>query len=663
MNTTTAENYLAQSALLRLLAMLGLVIAPHLTRLPAWIGAPVVALILWRALAARRNWPLPKAWLRVTLTLLGLAAVYLSFGSPSGQTAGTALLALMLALKLTEMRSRRDVLVVVSLCYFMLLTHFLFSQELWTVLYLLVCASAITAVMVEANHGGQPLPLKISLRFGVTLVAQALPLMQVLFVLFPRIPGPLWGLPGSSGAARSGLSDSMQPGDISRLIESNELAFRVRFDDEVPPPRDRYWRGPSFERFDGRRWTHLPRHLIQAPPAGALLRGRTLSYEITLEPHDQTWMFSLDIPDPDNLPAGSFLDSDLLLTARKPVRERWLYRLGSKADFSFEAELRPELFKLYTRIPRAGNPRAVAWAQKLRDEHGGDGLAIAQAVMRHFREEKFFYTLQPPKLASDVIDDFLFNTRRGFCEHYSSTFTFLMRAAGVPARVVTGYQGGDYNEVGDYFIVSQSDAHAWSEFWLPGQGWQRADPTAAVAPIRIEKGVAAAVPLSEGLPGYLARRTAMTDALVARMDWIEANWNRWILAYGPELQAEFLRRFGLVDWGQMVLALTVLVTVMLSAIGGVMLLQSRPVVPRDDALKQWRIALKKLARAGFAPAAAEGPRDFIERVVRQRPDLRGDLRRLAKTYLRARYLAGDDAQALQSLQLEVRALKLSRHAA
>ncbi|MEK6805147.1 MAG: DUF3488 and transglutaminase-like domain-containing protein [Pseudomonadota bacterium] len=657
---TTAENYLAQSVLLRLLGMLALVVAPHLLRMPLWISLLIVALILWRATAARRNWPLPNSWLRTALTLLCFSGVYASFGRPSGQTAGTALLALMLVLKLTEMRSRRDVMVVVSLSYFMLFTHFLFSQELWTVLYLLVCAAAITAVMVESNHGGQPLPLRVSLRMGTLLVAQALPLMLILFVLFPRIPGPLWGLPSSSGAARTGLSDSMAPGDISGLIQSNELVFRVRFEGEPPPARERYWRGPSFERFNGRRWTHMPREVLRVPPAEATLNGRPVRYEITLEPHDQLWMFSLDIPDPATLPHGSYLDQDLLLTARKPVRERWLYSLTSLTDFRLEETLTPELFRLNTLLPADGNPQAAAWAQQLRQQYAGDGAAIAQAILQRFRNEDFYYTLQPPQLARNAIDDFLFNTRRGFCEHYSSTFTFLMRAAGIPARVVTGYQGGDYNELGDYFIVSQSDAHAWSEFWLPGRGWTRADPTAAVAPIRIERNIAAAIPLSEGLPGYLARGSEIAALWEARTDWIEASWNRWVLAYGPELQSDFLRRFGLVDWGQMVLALTVLITVALSLMGAAMLVRSRPVTPKDAALKQWQLALRKLARAGYTTAPAEGPRDFIQRVAQLRPDLRGSLHALADAYLQARYIAADNPQALQSLSREAHSLKLQK---
>ncbi len=657
---TTAKNYLAQGVLLRLLAMLALVISPHLWRMPPWISLLIVSLILWRAAAARRNWPLPKPVVRIALTVLAFLGVYASFGSPTGQTAGTALLALMLALKLTEMRSRRDVMVVVSLSYFMLLTHFLFSQDLWTVAYLLVCASAITAVMVESNHGGQPLPLRVSLRMGVSLVAQALPLMVILFILFPRIPGPLWGLPSSSGAARTGLSDSMSPGDISSLIQSDALAFRVRFEGAAPPARERYWRGPSFERFDGRRWTHLAREFVRAPPAQALLHGRPVRYEITLEPHDQQWMFSLDVPDPATLPPNSFFDQDLLLTARKPVHERWLYTLTSLTEFQFEPELAPALLKLYTRLPPSGNSQAQAWAQQLREQYGEDGTAIAQAILRHFRAEDFYYTLQPPKLARNAIDDFLFNTRRGFCEHYSSSFTFLMRAAGIPARVVTGYQGGELNELGGYYIVSQSDAHAWSEYWLPGRGWTRADPTAAVAPIRIEQGISAAIPQSEGLPGFLTARGDFAASWEARMDWVEASWNRWVLAYGPELQETFLRQFGLLDWGDMILALTVLTTLMLSALGLAMLRHSRPVLNNDAALKHWQRALRKLARAGFTPGATEGPRDFIERVAQRRPDLKARLRQLAEAYLQARYIATDNSQALQSLSREAQSLKFPK---
>lgn len=655
MSKSTAEDYLSQAALLRLLAVLLLVIGPHLTRLPLWASLFTVTLLLWRGAVSLRAWRLPKPWLRMLLTLTAFVGIYASYGRASGLSAGSALLTVMLALKLTEMQARRDVMVVVILSYFVLITHFLFNQDLWTVVYLGVCAVAITASMVEANHVGRALPAKVSLRLGASLVAQSVPLMLLLFVLFPRIPGPLWGLPLDGGGGKSGLSDSMSPGDISSLIQSDELAFRVKFDGPPPPPRERYWRGPTFETFDGRGWTSAPRYY---GGAYAELRGGEYRYEVTQEPHERTWLFALDIPDPATLPPEAFLNDDLELTARAPVRKRFAYRLTSYTDHRFEPEPPPRHLATLTRLPEFGNPRARQWAEELRTKYNGDGAAISDALTAHFRAESFFYTLQPPSLARDSIDDFLFNVRRGFCEHYASSYVFVMRAAGIPARVVTGYQGGEINELGGHLTVRQSDAHAWAEIWLPGRGWTRADPTGAVAPQRVEQGLSAAISLANGLPSFLANRSGFNLAWRARWDWVNAGWNAWVLAYGPDLQQEFLGKLGLIDWQRMIIALTVLVTLAMSIVGLALMRQAAVIVRKDPALRLWQQAQRKLARAGFEARPDEGPQDFVNRIGRQRPELRAVLTALVNTYLNARYLHEPSEARLRTLQAHLKNLKL-----
>ncbi|MBI2384146.1 MAG: DUF3488 domain-containing transglutaminase family protein [Gammaproteobacteria bacterium] len=642
----TAADYLTQASLLRLLAVLALVVAPHLPRLPPWAALLVVVVLLWRAAAAVRLWPLPPQALKLAVATVAFAGIYAHFGRGSGQTAGTALLTVMIALKLTEMRARRDVMVVISLCYFLLLTHFLFSQEIWTVAYLLVCAVAITALLIESNHPGAALAPGITLRQGARMVAQALPLMAVLFVLFPRLPGPLWGLPSDAGAARSGLSDSMSPGDIAQLIQSDAVAFRVRFDDAPPPMAQRYWRGPVFWNFDGRRWGFSAQALAGGAhlgPVAAEFAGAPTRYELTLEPHRQRWLFALDLADPQALPAGATLTYDHQLFAARNVTDRLLYRAASYTQYRLQPELPERPRRIALTLPAQGSPRARALARSWRE----DGLADADVVgraLRMFREQSFYYTLKPPALGREAVDEFLFDTRRGFCEHYASSFTVLMRAAGIPARVVTGYQGGERNELGGYYVVRQSDAHAWSEVWLDGRGWVRVDPTAAVAPTRIEAGLGAALSAAEGLPGFLQARGSGSwrYALEARWDLVNARWNEWVLAYGPALQQEFLSRFGLADWQRMIAALTGAIMLILAALGAAMLRQSRPVRTHDRALRLWRRAARRLARQGWVQRASEGPQDFAERVARARPELGPAVRRLAQAYLRARYLEGSD---------------------
>jgi transglutaminase-like putative cysteine protease len=650
---TAAGDYLAQSSLLRLLGVIALVVAPHLWRMPPWIGTAVVAIGAWRAVAAWRQWPLPSQWLKVMVAIGAFIAVQVSYGRINGQHAGTALLVIMLALKLTEMRSRRDVLVVVTLCYFTMLTHFLFSQELWTILYLAACSVTVTAILIEANHPGQALPPRVTLRLGAGMVALALPLMVALFVLFPRVPGPLWGLPADAGAARSGISDSMSPGDISNLIQSDEVAFRVAFQGPPPPPQQRYWRGPVLSYFDGRRWSApfkgddffrmqdaQPR-LNAYAPAAVEVSGTGVPYEITMEPHRQNWLFALDLPDPRQLPPDTQLSGYSQLLARQLVKERGRYPLVSFPQYRLDADMTGQWQRSARRLPPDRNPRAAALARQWR----ADGLDDAQVIDRAldlFRTEEFFYTLEPPRLGPDPVDEFLFGTRRGFCEHYSSAFTVLMRAAGIPARVVVGYQGGEFNEVGGYWVLRQADAHAWSEVWLAGRGWVRVDPTGAVAPGRVESGLSGALAAAE-LPSFLRRGSGLTTFERLRLradvawDYVNVAWDRWVIGFNPEAQFELLGRIGLGDWQRMIIALTVAITGLMGLIGALALRQARTAAPRDEALRLWRRATRALAAAGLPQGAAEGPRDYAARVARERPDLTEAIGALVRAYLAARY--------------------------
>lgn len=639
------NDYLPHRSLLHLLAVLTLVIAPHLLRVPLWESAVVTTLIVWRAFASSRQWQLPRQPIKLAMALASFVGVYLVYGRITGQNAGVALLVLMLALKLTEMRSRRDVMVVVFLMYFLLVTHFLYSQELWTILYLLVSSVAITAVLIDAHHPGQPLPIRQSLRMAGGMIAQALPLMLAFFILFPRIPGPLWGLPEDAGPARSGISDSMAPGDISSLVQSNQVAFRVRFDN-TPPGADRlYWRGPVFSEFDGRTWTPGAALSAESWSASIEVIGEPVRYEITLEPMRSRWLFGLDMVDPRSLPPRSRIHRNGALIAPAPVTERTLVRTASATRYRLDGRLSKIELARDTRLPADFNPRTQALAQDWRKE-GLDDSQIVERALRRFREQRFVYTLEPPLLGRHTVDEFLFDTRRGFCEHFASSFAFLMRAANIPARVIGGYQGAEINEIGGYWIVRQSDAHAWTEVWLANRGWVRIDPTAAVAPNRVERGLRNALTAAEGLPGYLANRGNLGWYVEVRWDWINAKWNEWVLAYGPELQNEFLSHFGLADVSRMILALTVAISVVLALVGLATMRRAGPPRITERALLLWQQAGKRLHRLGFEPRAGEGPRDFAQRVMESEPALAAPMSRVLDAYLRLRY-AGEQSMALE----------------
>ncbi len=657
------QHALPPHLLMRLLAVLAIVLAPHGAHLPLWATLLVIAIMIWRSLSVLRRWPpIPRA-AKVLLALAAFAGVYASFGRVSGQTAGVVLLVVMAALKLTELNSRRDLMVLVLLMYFLLITHFLFSQELWTAAYLIFCAVLITGVLIDANHPAAILPLRNSLRLSGRLVAMALPLMVIIFVLFPRIPGPLWGLPSDSGAARTGLSDNMEPGEISSLVESDAVAFRVRFEGKPPANRELYWRGPVFGHFDGHRWDSVL-HANAENDTQAKLDGGEVRYEVTLEPQRSHWLFALDLPAAASLPSDAHLDADFELFANGESRERRLYQLESFTQYRLQGEFDDAQRRFYTRLPARSNPRTQALAQQWRAQ-GLDDQQIIDAALAMFRQQAFFYTLHPPALSRDSVDEFLFDTRKGFCEHYASSFAVLMRAAGIPARIVTGYQGGEKNAVGDYYLVRQSDAHAWTEVWLAPRGWVRIDPTAAVAPQRIERGIGEALENSGDLPAFLDPRRPgynLRYAFEARWDWINSQWNHWVLGYGPDLQQEFLRRFGIVDWSDMILALTAAVALVLGGLGIVLLRQFSVPAASDPAQDQWRRLQRRLARVGLTQLAHEGALDFSRRVSIAKPALAASIAQITSLYLQLRYLqtAGTSSNAPSERQLAqaVTALKI-----
>lgn len=651
------SDYLTQTTLLRLLGVLVLVLAPHAVHLPLWENILLVGIIVWRALISLRQWRLPNAWIRSFIAIACFAAVYLNFKSISGLSAGTALLSVMAVLKLLEMRARRDVMIVVLLMYFILITHFLFSQEIWTIAYLLLSTVFITALLMDCNHTGESLPTRVVLRSGGIMVAQALPLMVIFFILFPRIPGPLWSLPTDSSAGRTGLTNKMSPGDIASLMQTDEVVFRVRFLGDTPAPNQRYWRGPVFDEFDGRGWqaSGVATQLRSVPTVSL---NAPITYEITLEASGSHWLLAMDTPAPNKIPRDSALNYSNVLTTEKPINDRLVYKGTAYTQYTLQPELNERERQHFLKLPNDYNPRSLQLAQQWRESESNDA-AIVNKALRMYRNEKFSYTLQPPKLGRDSVDDFIFNTKQGFCEHYSSSFTFLMRAAGIPARVITGYQGGEQNPLSDYYVVRQYDAHAWSEVWLEGQGWVRVDATGAVAPERVERGFSSSVSLANGLPSFIVRQQSnpLRFAINMRWDWVNQKWNAWVLAYGPELQADFLKNFGIEDWSQMVIVMTVLVIIGTLAVSLLLMRQFSALVPRDHALRLWQRALLKLTKVGVIQRADEGPRDFVERILRDHPAYGDAMQRVLQAYLKMRYLEESDPFIERELQDAVAALK------
>jgi transglutaminase-like putative cysteine protease len=468
-------------------------------------------------------------------------------------------------------------------------------------------------------------------------VLQALPLAIALFVLVPRI-APLWNMQLDSGQARTGMSDSMSPGQVSRLTESSELAFRVQFEGEPPPPRERYWRGLTYSYFDGTTWR-------QASPPGwdreqlfyggrgpspdwyrALINAaadRTgYRYRVIMEPSRQRWLYALAVPFTDF--DGNALARDFRLVADGPVNGAFSYTVRSVDVTGAVPALGDAERRLMLDLPEEGNAQARALAQRWRQRHRNDG-ALVQAALGYFREQPFFYTLEPPRIAGDTVDEFLFGTRQGFCEHYASSFTFLMRAAGIPARVVAGYQGGEMN-AGDYLQVRQYDAHAWAEVWLPGQGWVQVDPTAAVAPERVELGLRGAFDsAADGAGGDFdgLNRLPVLFQLQQWADYVDFNWQKWVLGYRQQSQRDLLERLlGAVTPLRVGLALLGVVLVF-SAVLGLLVLSRRRDTPVSPLEREFARLHRALAQRGLRAPDTVSAAQLEAAVTRRWPSAAG----------------------------------------
>ncbi|BAN35114.1 transglutaminase [Sulfuricella denitrificans skB26] len=632
-----------------LLASIALTIAPHATRLPIWISLLCLGVGAMRLIQVR----LPARWLLITLAAATAAGIYGSYHTLLGRDAGVALLIAMLTLKLLESRTLRDSMVAIFISYFLLITHFLYSQSIPTGMYLLLLVLVITTTLIGLNHPGRQIEPRKLLRLAAVLLGQAVPVMLVLFLFFPRVPGPLWGMPGDAYEGMTGLSDNMTPGSISKLSQSGAVAFRVAFDGPPPKPEQRYWRGPVLDFFDGRSWS-----TAAAPDpkqARIAVTGDPVSYTLTLEPHNRRWLLALDLP--AKLPPASRLGARYELLADQPVRQRLRYRAVSYPNYLAGLNPGAKEINLSLRLPSFGNLKtremAGAWKRTAKD----DGEIVSRAL-EMFRSEAFFYSLTPPLLGANSVDEFLFDSRRGFCEHYAGSFVFLMRAAGVPARVVTGYQGGEPNPFGNYLIVRQSDAHAWAEVWLQNRGWVRVDPTAAVAPRRIESGLAAALPAGEPLP--LLARMDSAWLMQLRMSWDTLNndWNQWVLGYDQERQYDLLSRLGfeMASWKELAVSLAAGVGALLLVFSGFMLWRRVP-VDADPVAVIYQHFCRKLARAGIVRQPNEGPADFAQRTAMLRPDLTLSTTSISALYIALRYASHPSSSALRQFGKRVKAFR------
>jgi len=630
-----------------LIASLVLVIAPHALRAPWWLTLLTLCLFGWRLYFSLNRAPLPSRWLVLGVAAVAMLGVWIEFRTLFGRQSGILLLMLFSGLKLLETRTHRDAAIAVFLGYFLVITNFLYTQTIPTAAAMGAALFLLTATLI--GFAAPQRPPRANLRTAGLLLAHAAPAALALFLLFPRVQGPLWGLPQDAYTAMTGLSETMSPGTLSSLALSDSIAFRAEFQTAPPPQPVRYWRGPVLWDFDGRTWSIGPSFLVDfAPPRGG--RG-TYRYEVVLEPHNRHWLFALETA--ASLPERARMSFDGQIVTGSPVRARMRYDLDSVLAPEPQPKETPGTLRRALRLPQGFNPRASALAAQWRSDSADDAEVLGRAIA-FLRRGNYVYTLEPPLLGEDTVDEFLFSTKAGFCEHFSSAFVFLMRAAGVPARVVTGYQGGEANPVDSIITVRQSDAHAWAEVFLPGRGWVRVDPTAAAVPGRIESGMARAVPQAGELPLLMRPQLEWLRGVRDRWEAVAHKWNVWVLGYNPERQRDLMSSIGMrdADWR----TLTAALFTFLGAMTLLLLAWSLKRLARPDPVQRaWRSFCRKLAARGVERSPSEGPRDFASRAARALPAARRSILRIGALYIALRYGAHATQPGVARLRRWVRA--------
>ena len=647
-----------RNALVWIIISLFALVTPHASRLPIWILALYAVAVIWRLQVHRGRWSFPGRWVKVVMILSGFVGIYASYGSFVGLETTVALLLIAFALKLLELSHRKDAYVLLFLGYFICLTQFLFSQDLLVTLYALVSVTVVTTALVAIHRPGEHQFKLGTLHVASVMLLQALPLMIVLFFLFPRF-GPLWTVPIKNHTAKTGMSDFMKPGDVASLSQSADVAFRVKFDGEIPVKSALYWRGLVLSRIEQGVWSALSFYDLpanQLRPQEVIIGGEPIRYNVIMEPTQQKWLYGLKYARSDTRTVMQA--SDFRLFSPTLIETEFMYTVDSWTDVPVEETLSDWRRTTETQLPPTGNAKTRKLSLELREE-AGSNAAFVDLVLDRFRVEPYVYTLRPGLLPEqDSIDAFLFQSQRGFCEHYASAFVFMMRAAGVPARVVAGYQGGEINPVNKTVIVHQFDAHAWAEVWLASRGWVRVDPTAAISPLRIEFGLEEAM-ASEGsflstmlLSPARYRSIPLLNLLRLRYDALTYRWQTWVVGFDSERQFNLLRSFfgettakafAIVLLGSWAL---VLLPVAIS------LFRAPDIEPVRPLAKHYRIFCKRLARLDLIRGAGETPSQFAQRVAEEFPDYAEQLWQITDLYNQLAYAdaqrsAGNAAQNLQ----------------
>ena len=637
-----------------LLCVITWVLLPQTPHLPWWCSALAFAVLVWRGHLALTTKALPSAWWRLGLLALSMVATLISFKTLLGRDAGVTMLAVLLTLKTLELRARRDAFVVFFLGFFCMLANFFYTQSLLTAASMLIGLLGLLTVLVNAHMPvGKP-PLLVAAKTAGWMTLLGAPIMIVLFLLFPRL-APLWGTPGEAIAGRSGLSAKMQVGTIASLALDDSVAMRVKFEGAPPQQPDLYFRGPVLSTFDGREWTSANPDVFSRfrVTASLVVSGEPVRYEVTQEPNSKPWLMVMDAATEAPIIEGynTIMQSDLQWITNRPVNDLLRYKVQSYTNFKHGPQQPVIGLREFVELPAGFNPRTLALANEIRRDprysQAGSG-PLVEVVMSKLRTGSYTYTLEPGLYGQNTADEFWFDKKEGFCEHIASSFVILMRALDVPARIVTGYQGGELNGVDGFWTIRQSDAHAWAEVWYEGRGWVRVDPTSSVSPGRT--GAFRRLQAPQNVVGQALRNLNPAFSLQLRATWEAVNnsWNQWVLNYTQGKQLNLLKNIGFTSpsWHDLTYVLIGIV-VTVSLLGAGWSIWDR--TQHDPWLRLLARARKKLAQAGMHTSAATSPRQLATLLKTRHPGQHDALQRWLVQLEAQRYATADQSQTLKQL--------------
>ncbi len=643
------------NTLIFLLSAIGLIVFPHVYNLPGSVFGFFCFLLAWRFVAIwRPNW-LPGRLALLLLTVIGIALLYLQHQGLLGRDAGTRLFVVALGLKLMEIKSSRDTYLITFLAFIVATSQFLYQQSIVMAVYILFVCCVLLGTLVSINSI-QPRHLA-ALKTAAIVILQAIPMAIVIFIFFPRIPAPRWMYFNDGHQAKMGLSDTMEPGSINNLSLSDELVFRVKFTGAIPPPAQRYWRGPVLSRTDGKKWMQATNLAYLPAPQKPVFSGTAYQYKLLMEPQHKNWVFALDMPADYSDPLS--LNANYQLISAAQPNKRAEYKIISFPTFN-TGNISAVDYRNAMQLPDEPSARMQRLVKQL---HGIDNppLDFIKHTLNHFKTEDFHYTLKPPLLAENPIESFLFETRHGFCEHYAAAFVYLMRVGQVPARVVTGYQGGELNKVGNFLDIKQAHAHAWAEVWLERQGWVRIDPTAAIAPERIEQDINIDQQIASGMLSYASAtdsQAAFSWLKQTRQFWgnVDYNWQRWVINYDTDNQSRFLSAFGIKDMTTMVYWMAGIVSVLTAFLSAWLFYSQKK--PRDPVLANYQRFCNKIAQQGLSRDEGEGVIAFAERIKLKLPEHAQNIDDITALFIQLRYGKQPNSKDFSNFHRQIAQLKI-----